>query len=50
MVHLKKQSQFAGGQNGVKLVQTMDYGDSNGWRRRKNKANQSQSPGFGRKA
>ena len=36
---LKKQSQFSGGQNDVKSVQAMTYGDFNGLRRLKNKAN-----------
>jgi hypothetical protein len=36
---LKKQSQFLEGQNDVNLVMTRIYGDFNGRRRRKNKAN-----------
>jgi len=41
-VRLKKQSQFAGGQNGVMPVISMFYGDFGLWGRRENKANQSQ--------
>jgi len=41
-LRLKKQSQFAGGQIGVKSVITMVYGILDDWMRRKNKANQSQ--------
>jgi len=40
-LRLKKQSQFAGGQIGVKSVITMVYGILDDWMRRKNKANQS---------
>jgi hypothetical protein len=36
---LKKQSQFVEGQNDVKLVLTMVYGDFNDFGRRKNKPN-----------
>ena len=36
---LKKQSQFAKGQNDAKIVMTMVYGDLNGPGRRKNKPN-----------
>ena len=60
--NLKKQSQFAKGQNGVKSVLIMSYGDFDGPRRRKDKPNSkpnkfvlstvewSQSPAFGRKS
>jgi len=60
--NLKKQSQFTKGQNDVKSVLIMLYGDFNGLRRRKNKPNSkpiklvlsavewSQSPAFGRKS
>jgi hypothetical protein len=37
--YLKKQSQFLKGQNDVKSILTMVYGDFSGPRRRKNKAN-----------
>jgi hypothetical protein len=40
--NLKKQSQFLDGQYGTMLIITMTYGDFNGWKRRKNKAKQSQ--------
>jgi len=40
---LKKQSQFANGQNGVKYYMKGYYGNMSPWRARKNKANQSQS-------
>jgi len=40
--NLKKQSQFAKGQNDVKLALTMVYRDIGGLGRRKNKAKQSQ--------
>ena len=39
---LKKQSQFSEGQNDVKTETIRTYGDFNGRRRWKNKANQSQ--------
>jgi len=39
---LKKQTQFAGGQNGVIQAITMVYGDFNDCWQRKNKAKQSQ--------
>jgi hypothetical protein len=42
---LKKQSQFPNGQNDVKLVIAMDYGEFQGRWRRENKAKQSQSYG-----
>jgi len=44
--YLKKQSQFPKGQNGVKSVIVIDYGDLYGWRQRKNKAKQSQYAGL----
>ncbi len=37
--YLKKQSQFPKGQNDVKSILVMVYGDCDGPRRRKNKAN-----------
>jgi hypothetical protein len=37
--YLKKQSQFLKGQNDVKSILTMVYGDFNGLRQRKNKPN-----------
>ena len=40
--NLKKQTQFPKGQNDVKSVSIMVYGDFDGPGRRKNKANQSQ--------
>jgi hypothetical protein len=40
---LKKQSQFAGGQNDVKLVIVETYGDLCDWKLQKNKAKQSQT-------
>jgi len=43
---LKKQTQFLQGQNDVKSVLIMVYGDFNGPRRRKNKAKQSQYAGL----
>ena len=41
-VHLKKQTQFLKGQNDVKSVLTMDYGEFDGPGQRENKAKQSQ--------
>jgi len=40
--NLKKQSQFLKGQNDVKLILAMVYGNFHRWRRLKNKAKQSQ--------
>jgi hypothetical protein len=48
--NLKKQSQFAGGQIGVKSFLKGTYEKFIALRRRKNKANQTQSPAFGRKS
>jgi hypothetical protein len=47
---LKKQSQFLGVQNDVKSMLAMTYGDFDSWRLQKNKAKQSQSACFSRKA
>jgi len=47
---LKKQSQFSEWQNDVTLMLKMVYGDFSDLRQQKNKANQSQSPAFGRKS
>jgi len=41
-LNLKKQTQFAKGQNDVKSILTMGYGEFGGPGRRKNKPNQSQ--------
>jgi hypothetical protein len=53
-VYLKKQSQLQNGQNDVKSVLIMSYGDFDGPRRRKNKANSKPNkanlPGFSRKS
>jgi len=47
---LKKQSQFAGGQIGVRSYLKGDYDNITACGARKNKAKQSQSPGFARKS
>ena len=43
---LKKQSQFQKGQNGVKSISTMVYGDYGRCRQRKNKANSKPNTGL----
>jgi len=48
--NLKKQSQFAGGRNGVNSFLKGNYGNISILGARKNKAKQSQSPAFGRKS
>jgi hypothetical protein len=47
--HLKKQSQFAGGEMNVTVYCTKDYANEPRWRDRKNKAKQTHKPAFGRK-
>jgi len=47
---LKKQSQFAGGQNGIKPYLKGYYDNITACGARKNKAKQSQIPAFGRKS
>ncbi len=48
MGQLKKQSQFAEWYIDIKVLQKRDYGKRPRFEGRKNKANQSQFPGFGR--